>query len=166
MFVRSVIASATRSRALAAVFSALSLCAAVAAQPVQANEPISVVVDQAKVLRISAPANTVIIGNPAIADATVFDTNTLVITGRSYGTTNLIVLDAKGEAIADKILVVSPSQKTTVQIHRRSARFSYSCNPNCAPAMAPGDFKDYYDRVKGQIASRHEMSKTTASGDN
>ena len=40
----------------------------------------------ARILRISAPAATVIIGNPGVADVTIQDPQTLVLTGKSYGT--------------------------------------------------------------------------------
>ena len=51
----------------------------------------------ARILRISAPAATVIIGNPGVADVTIQDPQTLVLTGKSYGQTNLIVLDSAGQ---------------------------------------------------------------------
>src|SRR5512146_678458 len=83
---------------LLAVVGVASLAASTTASV--AADPISVIVDRAKVLRISQPADVVIIGNPAIADATIQDSRTLIITGRSYGTTNLIVLDKQGQQIA------------------------------------------------------------------
>ncbi len=73
----------------------LALASAMAAVPAKAD-PIEVVVDRAKVMRIARPADIVIIGNSAIADATIQDSQTLIITGHSFGTTNLIVLDRRG----------------------------------------------------------------------
>src|SRR6201747_2236885 len=72
----------------------------------EANAPISVKVNMARILRISAPAATVIVGNPGVADVTIQDPQTLVLTGKSYGETNLIVLDAKGNPIADTLVEV------------------------------------------------------------
>ena len=71
-----------------------------------ASEPISVKVNMARILRISAPAATVIIGNPGVADVTIQDPQTLVLTGKSYGTTNLIVLDSSGNPVADMMVSV------------------------------------------------------------
>ena len=88
----------------ATAFAALLLAGVIAAgSALAAGVPINIVVDRAKVMHISRPAATVIIGNPAIADATIQDNQTLIITGRSYGTTNLIVLDSAGQPIADEI---------------------------------------------------------------
>src|ERR1043165_2889285 len=95
--------------AVAAVASVL------AALPARADT-ISVAVDRAKVMRISRPADVVIVGNPAIADATVQDNQTLIITGKSFGTTNLIVLDSTGQSIADSIVTVVSSDEGRVTV--------------------------------------------------
>ena len=68
-------------------------------------------IDHAKVMHISRPAEVVIVGNPGIADATIQDQQTLIITGRSFGSTNLIVLDASGKAIAEETLSVVAVQR-------------------------------------------------------
>ncbi|MFX9031446.1 pilus assembly protein N-terminal domain-containing protein, partial [Acinetobacter baumannii] len=72
----------------------------------QAKDPISVTIDRAMVMRLPAPADTVIIGNPGIADATIHDRMTLILTGKVVGMTNLVILDAKGNPIADEVLAV------------------------------------------------------------
>jgi Flp pilus assembly secretin CpaC len=98
----------------------------VAAAAPPAAEVIEVIVERAKVFRIARPADVVIIGNPAIADATIQDSKTLIITGRSYGTTNLIVLDASGEAIADEVIAVGAQDDNVVTVYRRDSRESFS----------------------------------------
>ena len=68
----------------------------------------------ARILRIGSPAATVVIGNPGVADVTIQDPETLVLTGKSYGETNMIVLDAKGNPIADTMVDVVESQANVV----------------------------------------------------
>lgn len=116
-----------------------------------AAETIEVVVDRAKVMRIARPADVVIIGNPAIADATIQDSQTLIITGRSFGTTNIIVLDATGQAIADEVITVGPQDENIVTIYRRAARQTLSCTPECSPTLAVGDEQGWFDSVSGQM---------------
>ena len=70
---------------------ALLLLAVATAPGAFAAEPLSVMIDHAKVMHISRPAEVVIVGNPGIADATIQDQQTLIVTGRSFGSTNLIV---------------------------------------------------------------------------
>lgn len=127
-----------------------------------AAEPIQVVVDRAKVMRISRPADVVIIGNPAIADATVQDSQTLIITGRSFGSTNLIVLDADGLAIADETISVGPQNDQVVTVYRRAARQTFSCTPDCSPTLAMGDSATAFESVSDQIQSHGGISGAAA----
>ena len=113
--------------------------------PALAKDPIRVTIDRALVMPISRPADTVIIGNPIIADATVRDAKTLIITGKSYGTTNLIVLDVNGGQIDNELLTVVPGEDQVVTVYRRSDRQTLSCTPACAPSITLGDNKDVFD---------------------
>ncbi len=124
---------------------------------------IDVVLDQAKVMHISRPADIVIIGNPAIADATIQDNQTLIITGHSFGTTNLIVLDSAGQAIASSILTVKPADNQVVTVYRRAARQTFSCTPDCSPVMAVGDTADAFNAVSGQVQAQDSMSSGAAA---
>ncbi len=53
------------------------------------REPVTVHLDQAKLLKLPERTATLVIGNPLIADAAVQPGGVLVITGKSYGMTNL-----------------------------------------------------------------------------
>jgi Flp pilus assembly secretin CpaC len=104
-----------------------------------ANEPISVKVSMARILRISAPAATIIIGNPGVADVTIQDPQTLVLTGKSYGTTNLIVLDSSGNPIADTMVSVVQPTGDTITVFNGQSRTTLSCNPICQQTITLGD---------------------------
>lgn len=101
--------------------------------------PIVVKVNMARILRISAPASTVVLGNPGVADVTIQDPQTLILTGKSYGQTNMIVLDAKGNPVADTLLEVIQSQADTVTVYNGQARTTLACAPNCYPTVMLGD---------------------------
>lgn len=139
------------------------LIAAVAVPAVAVAEPIAVKVNHAKVMRVSRPADIVIIGNPAIADAIIQDARTLIITGRSYGTTNLIVLDEAGESIADEQITVGASQDNVVTVYRRASRQSYSCSPECSPMLAVGDNESAFDAVSAQIQTQGSLTDSAAA---
>lgn len=139
---------------LAVVAGGLLLARAAA----DAAEPISVMIDRAKVMHIARPADTVILGNPAIADAVIQDTQTLIITGRSFGSTNLIVLDADGQPIADELLTVQAPTDSVVTVYRRADRETLSCNPECGPMLAIGDDEQSFNSVKGQIQDHRAIS--------
>jgi Flp pilus assembly secretin CpaC len=107
------------------------------------GDPISVKVNMARILRISAPAATVIIGNPGVADVTIQDPQTLVLTGKSYGSTNLIVLDSMGNPIADTMVDVVQAQNDLVTVYMGQARTTLVCSPVCQPTIMLGDDTAY-----------------------
>jgi Flp pilus assembly secretin CpaC len=145
-----------------AVLTFAGLASVVAFAATTAAEPISVIVDRAKVLHISQPADVVIIGNPAIADATIQDSQTLIITGRSYGTTNLIVLDKQGQAIADNIVTVEPSNDKVVTVYRRDLRQTLSCTPECSPILSLGDTTKVFQNANEQIQAVRDLASSAA----
>jgi Flp pilus assembly secretin CpaC len=146
-----------RTAALAAIVAS----PLVAAVPASAD-PITVVVDRAKVMRVARPADIVIVGNPSIADATIQDSQTLIITGRSYGTTNLIVLDAAGQAIADEVIVVAAPNEQVVTVFRRASRQTFSCTPECSPTLSIGDNTSAFETVNNQIQAHDSLSLQAA----
>jgi Flp pilus assembly secretin CpaC len=105
----------------------------------QDGAPINVNVNMARVLRISAPAATVIVGNPGIADVTIQDPQTLILTGKSYGQTNLIVLDSRGEPVADTLIEVVQMTAGVMTVYQGQSRTTLACAPNCQPVVMMGD---------------------------
>ncbi|MDO9417853.1 MAG: pilus assembly protein N-terminal domain-containing protein [Pararhizobium sp.] len=101
--------------------------------PVEAEDDdiMRVFMDHARVLKLDRPVSKVIIGNSDVADATVADSKTIVITGRSFGTTNLVILDLDGNAIIDDRILVSIDEGNTVRVYRETERSVLSCTPNC-----------------------------------
>ena len=139
-----------------------SLPASLAASPAAA-EPIAVIVDRAKVMRISRPADIVIIGNPAIADATIQDNQTLIITGRSFGTTNLIVLDADGQAIADEIITVGAAERPgRDRLPARLARDLLAARRTARRCWRSATTPTSFDTVNAQIQSHGSLSDAAA----
>jgi Flp pilus assembly secretin CpaC len=127
------------SIAALAILSVLATSVAALAE----SAPVTVKVNMARILRINAPASTVIIGNPGIADAAIQDPQTLVLTGKSYGQTNLIVLDAQGNPIADTMIEVVQEQTGLVTVYLGERRTSLACEPVCQPIIMLGDDKAY-----------------------
>ncbi len=113
---------------------ALAVATSVLAAPAFAEAGISVLVNQAKIVKLARNADTIIIGNPEIADASVQDASTLVLTGKGFGVTNLVVLDAEGRPIVDEQVTVSRQSVNSVRIYRRAAVQTLSCTPVCEAA--------------------------------
>ena len=78
---------------------------------------------------------TIVIGNPLIADATLQNGGILVLTGKGYGSTNLLALDRQGQVLMSKtVRVTGPSADHLVVVYRGIDRESYSCPPDASRA--------------------------------
>ncbi|RUX45248.1 hypothetical protein EN742_30820 [Mesorhizobium sp. M4A.F.Ca.ET.020.02.1.1] len=112
-------------------FAVAALLAATFVMPAKAGSGIEVTMNQAKIVKLSRAADTIVIGNPAIADASVQDASTIVLTGKGFGVTNLVVLDQEGSPIIDEQVTVVRQDASSVRIYRRAEIQTLSCTPYC-----------------------------------
>ena len=101
--------------------------------PLNANarDTINVFMNHARILKFDADISSVIVGNSKVADVTLSDPKTVILTAKSYGTTNLVILDKGGDAIIDKRIIVSVDEENSVRVFRRVERSVLSCSPVC-----------------------------------
>ena len=141
---------------------ALALCA-IALTPADAGH-VMVNVDQARVMRLPEGVVTLVIGNPLIADATL-QSSVLVLTGKGYGTTNLVALDRAGHVLAnDTIEVVAPRGRGLLVLLKGTDRESYSCAPVCERRITLGDDDKYFTATLGQTGSRAGQAASRSAG--
>ncbi len=146
--------------ALAGVAPAAALAAPASAPP----GTLSVTIDQAKVAQLPAGTRTLVVGNPAIADVTMLKGGAaMVVTGKGYGLTNLIALDAQGNIIDEKNLAVEAA-KAVLVVQRGSERESYWCNPLCMPTVQVGDDNTDFTTASGQVTAHSSLAGAAASG--
>lgn len=121
-------------------------------------DSVAVMVDHAKVVRLPEKAQTVVVGNPAIADVAVQRNGVMIVTGKSFGVTNLIALDASGALLAESLVRVGAASDSLLTVQRGMERESYSCTPQCQPSVQLGDGLKYFSDVGSQVASRNSMA--------
>ena len=103
-----------------------------------AESGIEVVMNQAKIVKLTQDAATIVVGNPEIVDATVQDARTIVLTGKGFGVTNLVILNPEGKAVVDEAVFVSRNDDKTLRIYRRSQVQTLSCTPFCEGSYKSG----------------------------
>ncbi len=119
---------------------------------------IDVVLDKAKVIRMPPHAETIVVGNPIIADVTTLKNNGLVVvTGKGFGETNLIFLDGTGNAIEETSVRVQASP-SLLTVQRGFNHESYACQPRCEPTVSLGDSVDFLKDSSTQITSRNSLA--------
>jgi len=152
----------SRSLGRAAAVAMLAAVAAVAAGPAKATDDLIVKYDQSQLLRLPRPAAEIIIGNPAIADISVQSGNLLVITGKTFGITNIIALDADRNVIQDQRVLVKRDEVKVVNLHRGAQRQSYNCTPQCNPSITVGDEQAYFDTIQKASQAKIGFSERAA----
>jgi Pilus formation protein N terminal region len=134
-----------------------ALVLGLALTPAAAADPFKVKVDQTVTLKLNAPANSVMVGNATVADVTVHDARTLLVTGKAFGSTNLTVLDRAGNTIYTSMLTVGGEDDNGLTIVRGTSTYSYSCVDKCRPTPmvgdAPGHFQDVMTTVTGKAGT-------------
>lgn len=83
----------------------------------------------ADLYRISTPAQLVIIGDPNIADATLIDESTILLTAKTLGSTNIIILDTNQQVVLDASITVKLAGASQVTVRRAVEPTSYLCRP-------------------------------------
>ena len=124
---------------------------------------VSISLDQARVIKLPGGVATIVIGNPLIADGSLQSGGLLVVTGKGYGTTNLIALDKAGRVLLDKdVTVTGPSAGDLVVVFKGIDRETYSCAPECVPRIGTlGDTPAYFGAVLNETAARSGQAAAT-----
>lgn len=130
-----------------------------------ANEDsVSVVVDQARVIKLPDRVATIVVGNPLIADVTLQPGGIVVVTGKGYGATNMIAMDRTGSVLANRAIQVEGPTEKMVTVYRGTDRESYSCTPTCQRRVTLGDAQAYFDATLGQTGSLNGQAGGMAGG--
>jgi Flp pilus assembly secretin CpaC len=117
-------------------------------------DTITIVLDQATITQLPDRIATLVIGNPLIADASVQPGGMMVLTGKGYGSTNLVALDRDGTVLMNRTILVTGPQDRVVVVYRGINRESYSCAPNCERRITLGDTNEFFDTALSQAGNR------------
>ena len=141
------------------------VAAGVSQSAMAASNDVQVLVDQATLVRLDRSAAEIVVGNPSIADVSVQSGKVLVVTGKSFGETNLIVMDADGKVVANRQLIVQEPRTGFVTMYRGGARQTLHCAPYCTPPLVIGDTPDIFGAVASQITTKQSISQSAAEGE-
>jgi hypothetical protein len=143
---------------------AMALFLAAGASAVRADDTIVVHLDDATVIKLPDRATTVVIGNPLIADLSVQPGGLAVITGKSYGATNFLIMDKSGAVLTEHTVEVQGSTDKIVVVYRGIKRSTYSCTPECAARVTLGDDTQFFTDTLGQMGARNAQSLAAGAG--
>jgi hypothetical protein len=143
------------------------LCAATGLGAAYAGTPMSVPLDEVRVVSFAKPVATLYVGNPVIADVIVIDSRHAFVQGKAFGSTNVVALDAAGRPVANQAIVVAGKPGATVTLLRGKEQVTYACAGNrCQPTPTPGDSKDAFESATDQVSKYQGLISRAASGSN
>ena len=129
-----------RCRRPAFVLACVVILAATAMRAADAADALTVVLDQAQIMKLPDRVATIVIGNPLIADVS-----------------NIIALDRAGATLmSTTVEVVGP--RDAVIVYRGMDRESYACAPKCERRITLGDAPPYFDANLGQAGTRNTQA--------
>jgi Flp pilus assembly secretin CpaC len=120
------------ARRIATATPALILLVAAASAQAQS---LNVEIDRSSRIGLNGSAASVIVGNPAIADVTVVDANTLFVTGKGYGVTEIVAVDAIGRTLFQGEIVVTGGSTGSVRVWRGAQATELACAASCSPSV-------------------------------
>ncbi|QRM35033.1 pilus assembly protein N-terminal domain-containing protein [Microvirga sp. VF16] len=119
--------------------------------------------DKAVLVKMPEGIRTVVIGNPSVAHVNFDKSGLAVVTGRSFGETNLIILNEHGEIITQTDLIVGDDRKSLVSVQSgTSGKVTVSCDPRCQPIAVIGDDDRAFSGVNGQISTLTSAAQQAA----
>ncbi len=130
--------------------------------PAAVAQDLIVKYDQSQLLRLSRPVAEIIVGNPAIAEITVQSNDMLIITGKTFGITNVIMLDADRNIIQDQRILVTRDEVRSLQLMKGTKRESYNCAPQCNPSLVIGDDPAYFGKTVASNTTKIRATETAA----
>lgn len=138
---------------------AVFLAAATSAQA----EQIWLTMDQVRPYKLDAPASSIVVGNPAIADVSVQDNESLLLFGKAPGLTNMYIFNDAGEPTKNLVIRVRSAGSNMLTFHHGAARTTYNCTHNCEATVTVGDDADTFASVSTQVRSKFKQASSAAA---
>jgi hypothetical protein len=131
-----------------------------------ADDPslVETTIDEATLIRLGRDAAQLIVGNPAIADVSAQSPRLLVITGKSYGATNLIALDSEGREIFNARLAVREGDNRQVTLYKGTIRQSLHCAPDCQRMLSISDDKTQFEQLAEKVTRKFGVVNSAING--
>ncbi len=107
--------------------------AAGAAGAVAETASTTVHINQSRRILLHGAAASVIVSDPAVADVSMIDAHSVILQGKGYGQTDILVIDRAGRTLLDDRVLVTAPDSGMVTVHRGVNAVDYTCSSRCQP---------------------------------
>ncbi len=110
-----------------------AVLAAVSAAGVAAAAAGGIVVDLNGSVRVplAGTAANVVIANPTVVDVAMIDAHSVVVIGKAYGATEILVTDRTGHTLMDRRVAVVGAEQSRVTVFRGPTAVEFDCTTRC-----------------------------------
>jgi len=140
-------------RAVFIIIAALTMTSAAKA------EQVWLTMDQVRPFKLENPAQSIVVGNPAIADVTVQDNQNILLFGKAPGLTNIYIFDEKGDPADNLIIRVRSPNTDMLTLQRGIARTTFNCTTNCEATTTVGDDQLIFNNVAAQVQNKFQQAQ-------
>ena len=127
---------------------AAALAVSLASTAASAGE-VWLTMDYVKPYKLDRAAGQIVVGNPAIADIRVLDSQTVLLYAKGPGSTNFYIFDEDGQKLDDLIVRVQAIGNNKLTFQRGGERATFDCITYCDPTITVGDGQTF-----GEIAQQ------------
>lgn len=127
-------------------------------------EQIWLTMDYVRPFKLETPVQNIVIGNPAIADVTVQDSENLLLFGKAPGVTNIFLIDENGDTIDNMIVRVRTNSSDMLTFYRGVGRTTFNCTTNCEATITVGDDTNVFGVVSGQVNQKFGQAAAASGG--
>jgi len=118
---------------------------------------INVGADHARIVSVAGTPSAVVVGNPMFADVSV-QQGVIIVHGRNFGATNVIVLDVDGNQLAAFDVNVTSTGDRNISVFKAGHAFSSVCAPLCQYTLETGEDQEWFKILNEQHAGKAGQS--------
>jgi len=87
--------------------------------------------NESRRVMLHGTASNVFVADPAVADVAMIDAHSVIVLGKGYGVTQVLVTDHSGHTLLDSVVAVIGSEAGRVTVYRGQAAQDYHCSSRC-----------------------------------
>jgi hypothetical protein len=93
--------------------------------------------NESRRVMLHGTAANVFVADPAVADVAMIDSHSVIVLGKGYGVTQVLVTDHSGHTLLDSVVAVIGSEAGRVTVYRGQAAQDYHCSSRCETMTSP-----------------------------
>jgi hypothetical protein len=118
---------------------AAMFAAALSAAPLALAEPLHLESGKSVAIRVKGNISSLVIGDNKVAEIAAISDSVFLLTGKTYGSTNVLAFSHEGRQIYASDILVEKSEENYVTVNRAGENYTLDCTKDCRAVLSVGD---------------------------